>query len=354
MSTSPRRYNIDRAVASYEALRQHFGRTRRKLFRETTHSTDSNPYSYAWPYSRALAATVDMARLPGIGSRYLGDLRDRLEGLERYWNGRGKPPAYDSSVRSWLRPAGDQYYDDNAWIGLELVHVYRLTSEPSALRRAAQVFAFLVSGWDDDPHHPAPGGVFWVRADWCRDRNTVSTAPAAELGAWLYREAGEDAYLAWARQMYDWVEHTLRAPNGLYWDHIDSAGNIEKTQWSYNQGTMAGAAVLLYRATGERAFRARAEEIAAAALDLYGADERYLTQSVAFNAIFFKNLLLLEAENGETAYRQAMQAYADRIWDTTRDPRTGLFHFDPAGPVELLQQSAMVEIYASLAGGDGA
>jgi hypothetical protein len=43
-----------------------------------------------------------------------------------------------------------------------------------------------------------------------------------------------------------------------------------------------------------------------------------------------------------------MQAYSDRAWREVRDPETGLFHFVD-GPVQLLEQSAMVQIDALLA-----
>jgi hypothetical protein len=67
-----------------------------------------------------------------------------------------------------------------------------------------------------------------------------------------------------------------------------------------------------------------------------------------FNSIWFKNLLLLESVTGDTTYREAMADYADHQWRTQREPTTGLFN---AGDehTELLEQAAMVQIYATLA-----
>jgi hypothetical protein len=75
--------------------------------------------------------------------------------------------------------------------------------------------------------------------------------------------------------------------------------------------------------------------------------------------VFFRNLLLLEGETGDTRYRTAMQAYADQVWDTIRDPSTGLFNFAygrtrSAEPHRLVDQAAMLQIYALLALGNSA
>src|SRR5437764_1304422 len=91
-----------------------------------------------------------------------------------------------------------------AWIGLNLVRAYRLTGDAAALSRAQSVFAFIEGGWDSNPAHPDPGGVFWTQASWSRDRNTVSNAPSAELGLRLYQLTGQQAYFDWAQRMYAW------------------------------------------------------------------------------------------------------------------------------------------------------
>jgi hypothetical protein len=181
----------------------------------------------------------------------------------------------------------------------------------------------------------------------------VSNGPGAELGLQLYElTAGSTEkahYLEWSTKMYDWVNGCLLAPNGLYWDHINLAGDIDKTQWSYNQGTMIGANALFYRITGDHVYLDRANAIADAALAYYGAAGRLYKQDPPFNAIFFKNLLLLDSVDHNPRFRQAMQAYADEVWTSLRDPATGLFEFDGSQPVKLLFQSAMVQIYATLA-----
>jgi hypothetical protein len=63
----------------------------------------------------------------------------------------------------------------------------------------------------------------------------------------------------------------------------------------------------------------------------------------------FKHLLALESQTGSTRYRSAMQAYADRLWDDSRDPKTGVFHFAGERRTDLIEQAAVTQIYATLA-----
>lgn len=342
----------ERAIDAYQAMQRYFADSHDELYQDR----DPGPggYSYLWPFSQALAATIDVASLPVVGRRYFPDVGLRLAGLEHYWNRRSRPPGYDSGVRGRLGGGGDQYYDDNGWVGLELLRAHELTRQVDPLHRAGLVFTFIASGWDTSPSRPAPGGVFWAKTLWCRDRNTASTAPGALLALRLYDYTGLEEYITWAERMYDWVRSTLLSPEGLYWDHIDLSGQIERTFWSYNQGVMIGAGVRLAQATGDATYLAQAEQTAAAAMNFYGEGDRLDAQGAGFNAIFFKNLLLLDRVSPNPAYRELMAEYAERVWQTWRHPTRGLFQFEPGRPPELLHQAAMVQIYATLAGaGEG-
>jgi hypothetical protein len=119
---------------------------------------------------------------------------------------------------------------------------------------------------------------------------------------------------------------------------------------------MIGANVLLdRRAGGPRAdYLARAEAITRRALRHF-AGGGYERQPPAFNAIFFRNLLLLHAATGDAGLRteivQTMRAYTDRAWSERRD-RYDCFHFSRG--VTLLTQSAMVQLLALLAWDPGA
>ncbi|KKI90109.1 glycosyl hydrolase [Bacillus sp. SA1-12] len=340
--------NMDRAIDSYQALQKYFYQADTKLYHEEYPHNGGNPYSYVWPFSRAMAATIDMSQLNKIGESYKDDVQDRLQGVELYWNNETDPPGYDSYVRPPFGNGGDKFYDDNHWLALNFIKIYNTTGDEAALNRAKQLFDLAVYGWDNDSSHPCAGGVFWTQAPWSNDRNTISNAPAAEVGLLLYEITGDQYYLDWSKKMYDWVNSCMLAPNGLYWDHIDLEGTINKRQWTYNQGVMLGASVLFYKATGDLTYLERAEDIADKALEYYGGSRLY-SDPPYFNAIFFKNLQLLESVNHNQTYRKFMQAYADEMWQTVRDPETGLFQLDPNRSVSLLEQSAMVEIYANLA-----
>jgi hypothetical protein len=336
-----------RAAASYQALNQYFDAGQGLLLEEYPNASQ-NPYSYLWPYSQAAVAAENLAGIPGRGRQWSDEARRRRDGYEPYWNASTTPQGYDSYLRPPLGQGGDKFYDDNEWIGLNLVQNYQRTGDRSALARAKEIFALVVHGWDDDPAHPCAGGVFWTQAPWSQDRNTVSNGPGAELGAHLYLLTRDESYLSWSKKMYDWSQECMLAPNGLYWDHIDLAGTIEKTQWSYNQGVMLGAGALLYKATGDSKYLADARALASASLDFYTSEDRLWRQPARFNSIYFKNLLILDSVAPDRGYRALMQSYADRAWAEARDPETGLFHFDDR-PVQLLEQAGMVQIDALLA-----
>jgi hypothetical protein len=346
----PRRYS-DRAEASYAALQRYFYDPATSFYLEEYPRTGGNPWSYVWPFSQALLATQAMTGIPRVGRRYRTDLADRYAALEAYWNAETTPAGYDSYLRPPLGQGGDKFYDDNEWLGLAFLQRHYLTpgGDPAALRRVAEIFDLVVYGWDTDPSHPCPGGVFWTQAPWSQDRNTVSNAPGAQVGLHLYLATREAAHVDWSVRMYDWVRTNMLAPNGLYWDHVDLAGNIQKTQWSYNQGVMIGAGMLLYQATGRRRYLAEACDTAAAALRFYAENERYFTQPARFHAIFFANLLRLSTLAPNPAYRTAMRWYADESYRRFRDPATGLYRFAGTNPVTLLEQAAMIRIEAMLA-----
>ena len=98
-----------------------------------------------------------------------------------------------------------------------------------------------------------------------------------------------------------------------------------------------------------RAHLERAEAIARRALRHY--DRAWEDQPPAFNAICFRNLLALAAltrdEQLRADIRGVIAAYADAAWERRRDRRDRFR--SRRGPVTLLDQSAMVTVFALLA-----
>lgn len=334
------------ARAAHAALERHFARDDVALYREHAPAAPMDrAYAYLWPLSQAWMAALDLAALGDAGAlERARELRGSF--FAHYWDTGIRPPG--GAAYPVTAGGGDIYYDDNAWIGLALIRQAELARDESAVADAARVFAFVASGWDESPDHAQPGGIFWTMQPHIRDRNTCSNGPTALLALRLYEATGERAYLEWGRRLFGWVERALRDPaDGLYWDHIKLDGAIERTKWSYNQGTMLGSAALLARIDDDAALLARAREIALAALAHYGEGDRLWAQDPAFNGIFFENLHLLGEVAGDHAfYRGVLAAYGDRAWAQGRDPRTGLCNFRRRGRVELLTQAAAVRVLA--------
>lgn len=351
LADTDRKRARERAGAMYAALWKHYYLPDDRLFRETAPHEHWFPYSYLWPLSQTLGVSSEMAALPDADPQHMFDVLSVAGAIELYFDDDREPPAYSSYIPPPYGHENDRFYDDNAWIGLELLRAYELTGYELARERAGQIFDYLVSGWDTDEERPNAGGIFWVEAERNRDRNTVSTAPAAKLGLLLAEQEVDPTrrryYLEWSKRMYDWVDSNLRDPNGLYWDHVTEDGTIDESIFTYNQGSMLGTSLLLYRATGDERYLDRAEQIGQAVVERWDIDG-LLAQPIAFNAILFHELLLLNDQRPDQAYLDLIVGYADRIWSGNRDPDTDLV--TTSRPTTLLDQSAAARIFAMLAG----
>ena len=337
--------NLVHAQAAYAAMQ-------RDLYVRSTGlylGHDRQPYSYLWPFSQTLEATLSMASLPKVGRRFGPAVSDRINrGLAHYWDGAKSPPGYDGYVVAPLGPGGVIGYDDDEWIGISLARRYVRSKGPALLKRAEQLFDLAVYGWDSNTAHACPGGVVFDQDPANVDRNTITNAPAAELATRLYLITHNRRYLDWARRFYWWVRTCLRGHGGLFEDHLDFAGTVDPTIWSYNEGTMVGAAALLYRATHARTYLRRALTDARDALRWFN-PARITGDPPFFVAIFFDNLALLGETTPYTSWKHPAQLYANWAWNKIRTPANNLFPFDSGGG-QVLEQAAMVRIYATLAG----
>jgi hypothetical protein len=324
--------NAWRAKASFNAMEQYFFDRSSGDYREQRGRPAG---SHAWPYSQALAAHIAVASVPSLLANV--SVRARLATLERRFR-RG------STYTAW--PKGDVYLDDNEWLAEDFLDWNTVSGDRVSLKRATAIFSAVVDAWDGAPMHPCSGGVFWTTAAPNHDRNTVSTANGAVIGLRLYQATHNPSYLTWAKTMLAWLDRCMLAPNDLYWDHIDLTGTVNTAQWSYNQGSVIAADVLLYRASGDASVLARAEQLADASVAYFNARWKH-GEPPEFAALFFRGLLSLADADGRADYVAAAEQYADDSWSNERDPHTGLFRY--AGKPNLLQQAGLVQLYAALA-----
>jgi hypothetical protein len=332
-------------------------------------------YEHLWPLANTWSAFCTLASLPERdGVRVvLPLLLDTLPAYHRdgaaVLTGRG-PIGFESAVVPPLGRGGDTYFDDNAWLGLALMRHQEICHDDISLRLAERLFRFIVTGWSADDEWALPGGIRWKANPSSTSRNTCANGPAATLGALLHQLTGDPTTLEWAVRIYRWTRAALLRDDDLYADRIDPDGTVIPDLWTYNQGCMVGAGVLLAEATGDPMFLADARSTAMVALERFVLDD-LVRNGAAFNAVYFRNLFLLPSGSasdtssspgsrppntgtldGDEVGAPAAPgwtlagAYDDLLWEE-RDRRTGLF---PGSGSPLNRMGPLVQIEALLAG----
>ena len=337
-----------RALLAYEAMQRAYYIPGSGLY-------DGEPFSFLWPFSQALAATVSVEVVPHVGASFVKPLHELLVGLGDYLdtNNSGSPegtytstlPAFDGTIAPPAGPGGAKYYDDNDWVALQLVRLARITHSAALLGTAEGIMAFEMQAWQESPELGCPGGIPFSNSAENEERNTVTTAPTAELAVLLYELTHNAEYLRFAERAYAWVRNCLLQPGELYADHVNRKGTVEGSLWSYNQGSMIGAGTLLYQATRNAAYLYEARQTAKGALAYYSL-ERLLSENPFFVAVFLRNLLYLDSVTHDPPGAIA-QTYANYAWAHLR-LTDDIFVFGSPPSSQLLDQAAIVQVFALL------
>lgn len=292
--------------------------------------------AHCWPAAVQLSALAAAARVDDRWAIPLADYAVALDAHVCTFNG---IVGYDASPNP-QQP--DRYYDDNAWMALALLETYSLTRDPEHLRRAKCALDFVLSGEDKS----LGGGIYWHEQS-RQTKNTCSNAPAVVACLRMARATGDARYSAAAIRLYEWTRHRLRDNDGLYFDYISSAGEINPTKFSYNSAMMVMANCELFDATQQLSYLDDARTTAKAAITRWiDPMTGVIIDDVPFASLLVESLLELYRRDGDRRWRTIANTAVDhcrtrnvdrRGWHPNRwdmQPRR------PVDPARLIDQSA--------------
>jgi predicted alpha-1,6-mannanase (GH76 family) len=189
---------------------------------------------------------------------------------------RSGSPTYDHMVAELVRGVSHRfggtwtrhrrYNDDVMWMVLAFERASRITGD-SRLRDVARrnFDAVFARAWSSD----FGGGLWWTTDR--REKNICVNAPAAIAAVRLSRALHDGSYLRKAARLYAWTRaHLYDEATGAVYDHVtqdEGATAVDRSTYTYNQGTFAGAAGLLFRATGDGSYAREAHDAVGYARD---------------------------------------------------------------------------------------
>lgn len=226
----------------------------RYFFNKMSQQADMSTGDY-WPQAHSIDVITDAFMRTGDKTY------SRLYDL--WWQGM---PRFNFNARQGSQlgdPWWNAFVDDMEWHCLALIRVYEATGQVRYLNKARQIYAdWIWTQWSPTDEAPWYGGITW-KTDVSKSKNACSNGPAAIIAARLAQFASVDAlnaknkpaaeYQDEAMKIYRWERQCLwDAQSGAIFDNINQDGRIGRFSLSYNQGTFIGAAVELFRLTGDR------------------------------------------------------------------------------------------------------
>jgi predicted alpha-1,6-mannanase (GH76 family) len=141
------------------------------------------------------------------------------------------------------------FYDDMEWMALACLRAYDATGDIFYKNTAIQLWNWIKPGWSEVKQ----GGIAWASGS-PDSKNACSNAPAAIIAARIYNLDKKPEDLAWAKKIYAWMKaYVVEPARGLVWDAYGNTN--EDNIYTYNQGTLVGAALELYLITKDTGYR---------------------------------------------------------------------------------------------------
>lgn len=314
--------------------------------------TPEKEVSYLWPFSGIFSATNVLLKVASQREEHLRYLDTLVLGIDQYKDTVRLPTGYQAYPTA-LETA-DRYYDDNGLVGIDYMEAYLNTKNQLYLDRAKEVFAFIISGWDEK----LGGGVTWLEGQ--RDQKPACSNGMATLTALkIYQGTKDPYYLDWGKKFYEWMHDNLRDENGVYWNDKKMDNQPNKVYWTYNSGAMLEASVLLYQFTDEKQYLLEAQQIAKGSYEFFHFRRKSEHLLLDIDVPWFVTVLFRGYEalyNIDKDYRHlaSIEKSLNYAWDNSRDQYGLVSHtwLPEASALKktkwLLDQACIAELYSRL------
>jgi len=249
---------------------------------------------------------------------------------------------YDAQDRrhGWL----NDYYDDENWFVLTLIHAYDVTGNSKYLNKAEEIYADIQNtAWDNGCCGEIKGGLWWNKAH--TQKATAANAGAVISGLKLYKRTNKVAYRDFAKQVYDfWWANMVDKTTYQVADHINPDGTKVWWKFTYNEGLMIGASLEMYNTYQKTSYLSYARKIADFMINNETVPTAYgqvLSDGNAaqcsgdcwqFKGPAYRYLMQLYLEDkNKNVYYEVLKASVDALWNLARTANNSVA-VDWAGP----------------------
>lgn len=332
--TAEKTFSAADATAAFNAFHAAFYNENKKLYYSKSDRQDVAvgwPQAVFWDISMdAYKRTKDPAYLKLVNEIYEG-------GAAAYSNFNWKD----------VKEVNDFIYDDMMWWIISLARAYEITHDQKHLDAAKAGFKYV---WENS-YDPVNGGMRW---SWkVEGKNACINYPTVIAGVTLFNITKDQDYLDKAKNIYSWSHNNLfEATTGRVADHKTDHNPPGFEDYTYNQGTCIGAAVLLYKATNTTSYLEDAKLAAdytknkmSDAKGVLPAEGDWNEQGV-LKSIFAQYMQLLIKDAGQTQYSEWIHYNINLAWQN-RDKVRNLTFRDykvpcPAGTIQSYEASSGV------------
>ena len=307
--------------------------------------------SFLWPFSGMFSATNVLLKFPSERQKYLPYLDTLIIGVEKYRDTSRSPDGYQAYPVEFEK--ADRYYDDNGLVGIEYMESFFNTGDSTYLKRAREVFKFIISGWSND----LGGGVTWLEGH--NDQKPACSNGTATLVALkIYQGNKDQYYLKWGERFYNWINKNLKdSATGVISNDKKPNGIVNRTFWTYNTGFMLESAVMLYKFTGNKRYLNDARSFAKNAYNHFAkvssSGKISLLDMPWFLTVLFRGYEALYYVDGNTKYIRAVMKNVNDAWK--QKDQYGLVYKNWYGSKDemtsskwLLDEACIVEFYARM------
>jgi predicted alpha-1,6-mannanase (GH76 family) len=316
-------YTAADATVAYEAFNKQFYNTDAKLYYSTT---EKKGLGSIWTQAIFWDIAMDTYKRTN-DPKYLTLVNDIYQGAYNEYDGFN----YNNTVKWFI-------YDDMMWWVISLSRAYEMTKNEAYLQNSIAGFERVWSGSYD----PVNGGMFWDFQH--SGKNACINYPTVIAAMKLYKITGDEAYLEKAKSIYEWSKNNLfQKTTGRVADN--KVGNNQGfSDYTYNQGTCIGAAMALYKETGEAEYLNDAKLAADYTKNVMSSEEGILPAEGDWNeqgvlkAIFARYLMDLVNDGKQEQYLPWIQKNASVAWRNRDKNRNIMFRdYDIPCPVLTVQ-----------------